>query len=182
MRFSIPVLAAFVLSSAAPLCAQTQAYEPDYETPAGRELVGVFISSHTFQGEHAEGLTEAVEELKLILSERAREEGVNFRMVAVIVDWETEVSLDYLADFGVFDELVVGSNWFNVGAQHFLWADTTKKTIIPQVQVLERHVGFAGKRRVEFGEPRLLIQVPGLQQIIGWVGEGATLPSSADAL
>ena len=101
MRFSIPVLAAFVLSSAAPLCAQTQAYEPDYETPAGRELVGVFISSHTFQGEHAEGLTEAVEELKLILSERAREEGVNFRMVAVIVDWETEVSLDYLADFGV---------------------------------------------------------------------------------
>jgi len=180
MRFAIAILGVLFLSSAPALSGQTQTYEPDYETPVGRELIGVFISSHTCGGGQAAELKEAVEELKFVLSERAREAGVNFRMIGVIVSWEVEESLEYLAEFGAFDEVVVGSNWFNVGAQHYLWADSTKKTVIPQVQVIEHEVR-PSERRLDIGPPLTLIQVLGSEEIIQWVGEGAPVPEFGQA-
>ena len=182
MLRSTPILGLLLLSCAASLPAQSATYEPNYATPEGPELLGIFISSYDCGGGQVEGLKEAVEELKLILARRAQEEGSNFRMIGIAVGWEVAASIEYFADFGAFDELVVGSNWFNVGAQRFLWADTTTKSTIPQVQVFRQQVGFPTPRRVEFSDSEPLIRVLGSTEIIEWVSEGAPFSSEREAL
>ena len=76
---------------------------------------------------------------------------------------------------GAWDEVVLGNNWINVGAQHFVWSpDGTPKT--PQVIVLERNVTTRGEK-IEFGDERRIRDIVGWSAIVEWVRSGAPLPA-----
>jgi len=154
---------------------QAQGYQPSYDNPRGPELVAVYISASTCVGNRAPGLHEALDSLKLILQARARAAGAVFRMVGVALDWAPDSGVAYLRGFGAFDELNVGRNWFNLGAERWIWSDSSATSDIPQVVVYEQTIAMA-PRRVEFSTPHVLKRVFGGDKIVEWVRGGAAVP------
>lgn len=167
------VLAAVLFSSNA--SAQSARYQPSDKTPSGPELVMTYVSATWCVGNRAPGLHESVDSLKLLLAGWARQHNMTFRAVGVSLDWQTDSGLAYLAEFGKFDELVVGSNWFNLAATTLIWPDTTAEPGIPQVLVYQHDV-VPGKSRVTIGRPVILKRVQGGDQVVAWARQGAPLP------
>jgi hypothetical protein len=141
-RLAAPVLSITLLASNAR--AQAPHYQRKGADPHAPELVMAYISSTWCIGNRAPGLHQAVDSLKLLLAAWAQAHNMTFRAVGVAIDWAPDSGLAYLKEFGNFDELVVGSNWFNLGATAFVWADTTARPVIPQVLVV-RHDVMPGK-------------------------------------
>ncbi len=153
--------------------AQARRYEPAYANPRGSELVAVYISSSWCIGNRVAGLREAIEAAKLRLADRTRAEGRTFRAVGVALDWEPDTGLAYLREFGQFDELVVGSNWFNLGATTLIFADSTGRPTIPQLLIYERTIDTSNPRRLQFGPPRVMQRVVGGDSIVVRVKDGS---------
>jgi hypothetical protein len=154
---------------------QAQGYQPSYANPHGTELVAVYISFTHCVGNTASGLHEALDSLKVILAARARAAGREFRMVGVALDWEPDSGLAYLRGFGAFDELDVGRNWYNLGAERWIWSDSSATTNVPQVVVYEQTITPAG-RHVTFSTPHVVKRVFGGTKIVEWVRAGAATP------
>ncbi len=110
-----------------------------------------------------------------MLQRRAQAAGRQFRMIGVAIDWSPDSGLAYLKEFGEFDELVVGRNWFNIAAERFVWADTTAISGIPQLLVYEQTV-TPGQRRVGFSASHVVKRVGGGDKIVQWVRDGAPIP------
>ena len=160
---------------ASPTHSQASHYQPSYDTPHGPELVLAYISSSNCVGNRAPGLHEAVDSLKLLLGSWARQHQMTFRAVGIALDWPTDSGLAYLKEFGQFDELVVGSNWFNLGAESLIWADSMAPPSIPQVLVY-RHDIDLGEHRVTITTPQELKRVYGGDKIVEWARSGAPMP------
>jgi hypothetical protein len=132
------------------------------------------MSSSTCAGNRAPGLHQAVDSLKLLLQARAAASGQQFRVVGVALDWSPDSGFAYLRQFGAFDELDVGRNWFGLGVERFIWADTTARPTIPQVVIYEQDIAPAG--RAVFGRANVLKRVLGGDSIVTWVRSGAPIP------
>lgn len=169
------LLSVAVLLTAVPALAMAQVptYEPSHDTPSGEELVLAFVSSTWCVGNRAPGLHEAIEQAKLEMSDRASVEGIDFRALGVALDWPADSGIAYLQEFGEFDELVVGSNWWNLGAQELIWEDDETNPQIPQVIVFRREITSSGTP--SFGPRRVLKRVVGGDPIVDWVQAGAEL-------
>ena len=100
--------------------------------------------------------------------------GQQFRAIGVALDWSPSMGLSYLSQFGAFDELNVGHNWFGLGAQGLIWADTTGRPAIPQLLVYRQRVEMTGSRAA-FGPRTVLRQLVGADSIVTWARSGAVL-------
>lgn len=169
------VFTALILAGITVGRASAQQYQPTFPDAAGPQLIAVYISSTWCIGNRAPGLHEAVDSLKLILQERAKASGRQFRAVGVALDWSPDSGLAYLKEFGDFDELTVGRNWFNLAVERLVWADTAAPASIPQVLVYEQTITPA-KTRVGFSRSRVVKRVVGGPQIVEWVRAGARIP------
>lgn len=167
------IVLALMLVCQAGANAQKQVYEPSHVTPAGEELVLAFISSTWCVGNRAPGLHEAIEEAKLTMADRASVEGIRFRAVGVALDWPTADGIAYLNEFGEFDELVVGSNWFNLGVEELIWEDEETSASIPQVIIFRREV--KASPTPSFGQREVLKRVTGGDAIVAWIEAGLNL-------
>jgi hypothetical protein len=168
-----PLLACAVTAwlIAGPLEAQER-YTPAFDDPRGSELLAVYVSSSWCIGNRAPGLHEAIEAAKLRLAQRAKTEGRTFRAVGIALDWAPDSALAYLREFGQFDELVLGSNWFNLGATTLIWGDSTGLPGIPQLLVYERTINTSNPRRLALGAPHVLYRIIGGDSIVVRVKDG----------
>ena len=112
--------------------------------------------------------------MKPLLARQAAQRGLPLSIVGVSLDWEVEKSFARLRSMGAWDEVVLGNNWINVGAQHFVWGPDGKPNT-PQVIVLERNVTTRGEK-IEFGDERRIRDIVGGGEIVEWVRRGAPLP------
>ena len=99
-------------------------------------------------------------------------------MIGVALDWATDSGLAYLREFGRFDEIAVGRNWFNLVAERFIWSDSTAQGSIPQVLVYEQTTtpGARGARRPTIGPAHVIKRVYGGAPIVEWVQRCAPIP------
>jgi hypothetical protein len=152
--------------------ADTTTYVPRYEMPNGRQLVVVYVGGSETQSIQA--FTNAVRAMKPLLARQAALRGLPLSIIGVSLDWDVEQSFARLRSMGAWDEVVLGNNWINVGAQRFVWG-TEGKPITPQIIMLERDVTTSGQS-ITFGQERRLGGVVGGGEIIDWVRRGAPLP------
>jgi len=97
------------------------AYVPVHRLQEGPELVLTFIGSPTCPWSTDRRLPLAVETLKRTYAEFARENGLGFRAVVVVVDWTTAQGQGFLSEFGRFDEVSIGRNWANSTLMRYGW-------------------------------------------------------------
>jgi len=170
MRLS--TLAVLLTLAAGPLTAQNHPYTARTTLPEGRQMVAVYIGATSCVPCHRPELKAAIIRMKSLLLDQATEAGRSFAVIGVALDWAVAEGIAFLAPLGELDEAIVGSNWVNTGAIHFVWQDTTSSAGIPQVVILERSVQ-AGGSGIEVGPERILRRLVGAETIEQWVAQGA---------
>lgn len=148
-------------------------YAPDYELRNGTEVVLVLLGASFCGAQHKPGFARAVEDAKQQVRRQAAARGAQFRAVAVSLDWDPKEAMEFLASFGAFDEISVGSNWLNEGAQRYIWRDFPSEPAVPQVLVIERQVETVPG--VKTSGERVLHRVLGSDPVIEWVKAGARI-------
>lgn len=167
----LPVKAALT-AAPGPIAAEA-AYVPDYEFRPGTELVMVFIGASFCGAQRTPGFPQAVERAKVALAAQARSRGMQFRTHAVSLDWKTADALAFLAGFGAFDEISVGSNWLNDGAVRYIWRDLPGDPAVPQVLILQRTIDTGAA--VSVRDERLVRRIMGADPIATWAADGARI-------
>jgi hypothetical protein len=188
MPFPRVVLAAIVATSgiAAPLRAQGGApaapsaasgeYQPDQKNPYGPEIVAVFLSSSTCIANQDPHLRPAVREMMRRLGVQRDSLHIGLSIIGVSTDWSTRDGLAYLQQFGEFDELAVGRNWFNDTVIRYVWQSPGSRPSEPQVILVARTLD-PGTTRVTVSPERVLARIVSGDSIIAWASRGAPLPA-----
>ena len=160
------------LSSAAP---QRQTYHPKNKNPSGVELIAIYIDAEFCGPCHDPQFKKALRKVKTILSDRAAKEQQSFSVTGVSTDWEVEKGLKYLRSIGPFDEIIAGKSLFNHAASEYIWKDSSGSSVVPQLVLIEREVGYKDGRAL-ISNYRVLARHIGTAEIISWVGKGAPRP------
>ena len=181
MLYRPPLALAFCLALVLPATAQEYlpAYErdPNFNIDSGPELVLVYFGGSTCAPCHSEEFKAALDRAKVLLAERAEQEGKAFAAVGVAVDHSVEDGLAFLAESGRFDELAVGRNWFNSASLAHLWRPEgldERAVGLPGVVVFEREMSFEGSH-ITASKPRYLVELVGGVAIPEWVEAGVPL-------
>lgn len=148
--------------------------------PAGsapvREVSAVFIGMADCCDALTKSLQAPIDSARTLLRLRALRAGEVFRMVGVSLDWDPKVGWEYLKQFGDFDEVGLGSNWFGLQPEILMFSGATAvPATVPQLVLIERTVNLDSGRPV-FGARRVLRTLQGMQEITAWVRSGAPLP------
>ena len=140
-----------------------------------REVVAVFISMADCCDALTKDLRGPVDSVRSILTRRALRANEAFRMVGVSLDWAPEVGWNYLRQFGDFDEVAVGSNWFGLHPEMLIFSGAQVEPSIPQIVIYEHTVAL-GDAKPAFGPRRILRSLRGRDQIVAWLNAGAPVP------
>lgn len=140
-----------------------------------REVAAVFISMADCCDALTRDLRGPVDSVRSILRTRALRANESFRMIGVSLDWEPEVGWNYLRQFGAFDEIAVGSNWFGLHPEVLMFSGAGVEAAVPQIVIFERTVAH-GDARPTFGPRRILRSLRGRDQMVAWLNAGAPLP------
>jgi hypothetical protein len=86
----------------------------------------------------------------------AEAESLRFSTAGVAVNWNAAVGVRMLEEFGPFDEVLAGKNWFNSGVELYLrdvrtvpqiillrksYSEVAKQSHLDSVTIISRHVG-----------------------------------------
>jgi hypothetical protein len=182
-RIRVLALAALIgLASPAALAGQgaAGAYRPSNSDPEGREVVAILISSSTCIANQNAEFKPAVQEMMRRLGLQRDSAKLHLSITGVSTDWEPRVGVSYFEQFGEFDELVVGRNWFNSAITRHVWQAEGARPVIPQLILLERTVTH-GERGPRITGERVIGRFLGGDEIITWTARGAPLPVADSA-
>ena len=165
-------LSAFIAFS--PLNAQSRLASASPGTTV-RELSAVFISMADCCDALTPSLRGPIDSLRSMMQLRALRANEVFRLVGVSLDWSPKVGWDYLRQFGEFDEMGLGSNWYGLQPEILMFSAGGVPPVVPQLVVFERDV-TTGAGTPTFGPRKILRTLRGRDQIVAWVRAGAPLP------
>jgi len=140
-----------------------------------REVSAVFISMADCCDALTPSLRGPIDSVRSIMQLRALRANEVFRLIGVSLDWNPKVGWDYLRQFGEFDEMGLGSNWYGLQPEILMFSGGGVQPVVPQLVVFERQV-TTGAGTPTFGPRKLLRTLRGRDQIVAWVREGAPLP------
>ena len=150
-------------------------YIPAYKTPNGSELTLIYIGTSTCYACNVDYLPETIEQLKLLVQQKANAQGRTFVAQGISLDWGVKKGVEHLEKMGLFDEITAGRNWFNSGALKYIWQDIPGEAATPSLLVLERNM-VSGEVGSALQNERLLIRKIGAGEIQKWLEAGAPLP------
>lgn len=169
--FRIAIVAAVAATS---LSAQVRPVSFTRESVETREIGAVFIGMAACCDAVSASLRGPIDSLRRVLLTRAQESGSAFRMIGVSLDWRPEDGWNYLKQFGEFNEVAVGSNWYGMLPEVLMFTDGGVEPFVPQVVIYERTVTRGGTRPT-FGPRTILKRLGGHDEIVAWLREGARL-------
>lgn len=102
----------------------------------------VFITSPTCGYCNLPEMPEYVEKSKLKSQKIANQKNVNFVVIGVVIGWHISESTKHLEKFGAFDEVMMGRNWFNIGARKYIYNDvpSDNRASVPQIVLAYRDI------------------------------------------
>jgi hypothetical protein len=106
----------------------------------GTELLAIFVASSACGASEYPGLREALPQIREVLHADARRDNKLFVSVGVALDADPWVGIEFLREFGPFDEVLSGGSWLNMGSITFIVRDFPSRRWIPQLILVERDV------------------------------------------
>lgn len=158
-----------------PVGVNGQEYRPSYKNPHGTEVVAVYLTASTCGPCVGPQMPALVDSVKVQLRRQAEARGQEFRAVFVGMDWQPAKAIALSMRDGAWDELDVGRNWFNAGAEEYVWGDPKTRPAMPQFIVYEQPIKTGGGS-VVFGHRRALLRVLGPEKLAAWVAKGSPIP------
>lgn len=112
-----------------------------HQIQRGKELVLVFVGSSECGFSTMDKTKQAVSRIIRRVDNQYESLGYKtFRTIGVSVDWSVSEGISHLSNITNFDEIIVGNNWLNVGAQRFMIRDMIGEASTPQVLFVTREV------------------------------------------
>lgn len=143
-------------------------YEVDHDL--SKELNLVYIGGNWCAPCHKDTLKQALEEAKLALYEKAKEQEMNYSVIGVANDQSVEKGWKFLNSSGYFDEVIIGKKWTNSGAIDFIFDQEGVRPAIPQIIVFKRLLEF--NDGIEVGKKKIIVRKIGANAIYEWVENG----------
>jgi hypothetical protein len=134
---------------------------------SGKQIILAFIGSSTCGAAARPELIPAFKEIRAQVEASAKERKAQIFVIGIATDWYISTGLRFLGEYGPFDEVIVGQNWFNTGAVKYIWRDVPGPGGTPQIVVVERDVQVDGGN-VTVSDETLLARKLGLDEIIQW--------------
>ncbi|HEX2092938.1 MAG TPA: hypothetical protein VHG28_11070 [Longimicrobiaceae bacterium] len=148
------------------------------ELGTNHEIVLVFLGASFCGASQRKGFDEVVEQGKILLSNQAKKDGRTFRTIGVALDWDTDKGIEFLEEFGRFDEIAAGGNWGSDPAIKYIWRDLPGRSAVPQIVILERQIEET-PRATEVTREVVLRRLHGIEEIESWVANGARVSFGA---
>lgn len=128
-------------------------------------LIAAFVSSSFCGANSQDGFVEGVRSLMAEIEEfGARSDFDDVVTVGVSIDPEAQTGLEYLEQFGEFDEVVSGANWLNTGSIRYL-LETRAEMAVPQVVLIARSID-RGRQSLRITGSRTVGVLQGADQIM----------------
>jgi hypothetical protein len=156
----------------------TTAEGPNQRTPSGRELIVYFVSSTSCVANTQPGFYDNVRRMVSSVRRVGRATNTHVTLTGLSVDWDSRAGVEYMQQFGEFDELVAGRNYFNSVATRLFFVDSLARAGIPQVVIIERSVHMPPRGSSDyprFSAERIVKKVEGADAIADWVARGTPL-------
>ena len=147
-----------------------------YDIREGTDVVMAYFGGTTCFACNIPEFKAAVDRAKVLLAERAEQDGKTFVALGVALDPGVATGLEFLATAGPFDEVAVGRNWFNSAALAHLWREEgldDRRIGLPTIVVFEREMEKGPV--ISASAPRYLVELAGADTIMVWVADGAPL-------
>ncbi len=119
-------------------------------------------------------LASAVKGATAALAERTNQAGLRFSTVGISDDWSVTRGMKILEEFGRFDEVIVGRNWFNSGVVRFI-DEMNGPPVVPQLLVVRQEKRIDQDRWTS-GPVAELVRVVGKTEIRSWAARGFPVP------
>lgn len=126
---------------------------------------------------------ENVIKLKNLLKEKADSLDLGYLALAVVISWDVDEGYNHLKNFGKFDEILIGNNWFGTGGIKYLFEEIPGRPGVPQILLTKRiynaEVDESGMIQSMSGvetEVEITRKV-GTNNIEKWLEEKARLPN-----
>lgn len=136
------------------------------------EFVLVFIASAACRACSDPELPYMVDDARKAISAQARTVGVRTRMIGIGVDLAAGASIESLARFGSFDEMLVGGGWSGTGMMYYIWDGMRGSAGVPQIMVFYRRLVAANADVGIAVQPQLLARAVGLDELGRWRASG----------
>jgi hypothetical protein len=140
-----------------------------------REVGAVFIGMAQCCDALTADLKGPIDSVRTLLRNRALRADYTFRMIGVSLDWRPEDGWNYLKQFGEFDEVGLGSNWYGLQPEALMFSDTNVQPSVPQLVIYERLV-TREMPKPTFSPRRVLKAFHKRDEIVAWLRAGAPLP------
>ena len=144
--------------------------------PTDWQLLVVYIGSTGCGFSRDPELRSAVTGMHAQMRAQAETGAWRLSIAAVALDPSPDSGYAYLKGLGPWNEMVVGGNWGNLGAETHVWRPEDGVSSVPQIIVLERRA-FQDTTRIRFGTNHVLKRYIGTAEIIDWLKAGGTLPA-----
>jgi hypothetical protein len=95
-------------------------------------------------------------------------------VVGVLIGENKPTAERFLANFGDFDEVVIGRGWLNSAAVSLMWRDAPGEASVPQLVIISRHIGLNNSQLL-ISPDRLLVRLHGSDNILRWLAAGRPL-------
>lgn len=133
------------------------------------QTVAVLLTAEFCGASRQEGFAESFRHAMSALEEQVDASGRHLVRIGVSVDHDPSRGFAFLEQFGPFDEIIAGNNWFGTGALRFVWQDHPGPGTLPQVILMEREmVVDSTLQTVAVANERLLGRFAGVDQIRSW--------------
>lgn len=130
----------------------------------GTELVAVYITSSRCPASRDTALTHSLRAIRRELGRRAMAEGKRLVWMGVALDKTPEEGIDFLREYGPFDEILAGGSWLNLGSLEFLIRGDAGELTTPQLVLVERDI-VAGQTTLSVSPDRLVMRRVGASRI-----------------
>lgn len=152
-----------------------QAAPIDTQHRSGTHLLFVFAAP---TGELAQEDRELIADARTAMRSLAASSGYLYSTVGISIAWDVEEGLRQLAQFGHFDEVVVGRNWLNTGIGTYVRPGGDVPSV-PQIGMFLQTVNVS-TRPAQIGQPRSVFRVRGIDEVRFWRDRNFALPAGID--
>ncbi len=113
---------------------------PSASLAGGEEVLFVYLGASSCVWSNVGDLPEAVRSIRNQWYEFARANGKGFATVGVARDVIVDEGMKHLTKYGLFDEVVAGRGWLNIGFFKYVYGEMAGPAATPQVLIIERTV------------------------------------------
>lgn len=154
-------------------------YSPSLKNELGDQLLLVYMGSSTCGACNVDYLPQYLEDLKLMLNQKAMSSSFSFKVIGVSKDWLVDEGIAHLNKFGKFDEIITGNNWLNLALMKYVWQDFLGPPGTPQLILIKRNItnhGSNGMNLYMVNKEEVILRKIGIGEIESWYNQNAPLP------